>query len=336
MSLAFRWTDQRNSRSQPKSRSSPPSMRRTHQRSSMLPKSPFRRARGVQSDFELRTAEVPGDPDLVIAPATAEAPRRLTESEPAFRFTGSESETERDNGAQFPVDRAPFERLSGALEPTRSAVWPLGLALILGVSFGFAAGYEVASWQRQAGAARVAAPAPASAAQATSGRSVREFSESAVREPAAAATPGTPATRVSLTPNAPNAARPPAGAPVAASTPAAAGRLLIRSTPAGARVVLDGRDVGETPLTLRGVTRGAHTVRVARDGYVAEQRRVVVSAASPAQSLTIALARRGSRGTVHSVQARAAGGRAQRPVAAGRRERVLGRQVDRHDSAPGG
>jgi hypothetical protein len=56
-------------------------------------------------------------------------------------------------------------------------------------------------------------------------------------------------------------------------------------------VVLDGRDVGETPLTVRDVARGAHTVRVARDGYVTDQRSVIVSAERPAQSLTIALAR---------------------------------------------
>ena len=83
--------------------------------------------------------------------------------------------------------------------------------------------------------------------------------------------------------------------------PAAAGRLLVRSTPAGARVVLDGRDVGETPLTVRNIARGAHTVRIARDGYVADQRRVVVSAASPAQSLTVALARARRAGEATSI-----------------------------------
>jgi hypothetical protein len=188
------------------------------------------------------------------------------------------------------VDLEPYDNLNGVLDPTGSAVWPLGLALVLGVSLGFAAGYEVASWQRRPGAAGAAAAGPAPA-QATSGSSVREFTESAVREPAAAATPGTPGTDVSLTPNAAKAERPPAGARSAAATPAAAGRLLIRSTPAGARVVLDGRDVGETPVTVRDVARGAHTVRVVRDGYVPGQRRVIVSATSPAQSLTIALAR---------------------------------------------
>ena len=256
-----------------------------------LAQDPVQPRRSGPSDLDLRADEISADADLVNAPVTAEAARRPTESEPVFRSTESESKTWQDNRGRVPVDRAPFENVDGALDPTRSAVWPIGLALVLGVSIGFAAGFEVASWQRRPGAARAAAAGPVPAAQATSGGSVREFTESAVREPAAAATPGTPRTDVSLTPSAANAARPPAGAQTAAASPAAAGRLLIRSTPAGARVVLDGRDVGETPVTVRDVARGAHTVRVVRDGYVADQRRVIVTAASPAQSLTIALAR---------------------------------------------
>jgi serine/threonine protein kinase len=241
-------------------------------------------------DLEIGGADIAVDPDLVLAPVTAEAPRRVPGSEPAFRVSESPSQAELDDRGRFPADRAPFENLNGVPEARGSAVWPLGLALVLGVSLGFAAGYEVASWQRRPGAARADAAGPASA-QATSGSSVRDFTESAVREPAAGATPGTPGADVSLTPNAAKAARPSAGARPAAATPAAAGRLLIRSTPAGARVVLDGRDVGETPVTVRDVARGAHTVRVVREGYVPGERRVVVTATSPPQSLTIALAR---------------------------------------------
>ena len=237
------------------------------------------------SDLEIGTADVSADSDLLIAPVTARAVRRVPASDPAFRSTGALSQTDQDHRGRSHEDRAPFENGNGAFDPARSAVWPIGLALVLGISLGFAAGYEVASWQRRPGAAPAAAAGPAPDAQATSGSSGREFTDSAVREPAAAATAATPGTGVSLTPKA--EAAPPAGARPA--TPAAAGRLLIRSTPAGARVVVDGRDVGETPVTVRDVARGAHTVRVARDGYVPGQRRVVVSAASPQQSLTIAL-----------------------------------------------
>ena len=106
---------------------------------------------------------------------------------------------------------------------------------------------------------------------------------------------------MSLTPDPSNAARQPAGTRTGVSTPAAAGRLLIRSTPAGARVMVDGREMGETPLTVRDIARGAHTVRVVRDGYVADERRVVVSAARPAQSLTIELAPAGPAAGVPSM-----------------------------------
>jgi hypothetical protein len=249
---------------------------------------PVPRRQSGPSDLELRAAEISGDPTLVIAPAVAEPPMRLTASQPAFRLTASASQTAPEDRSRLPLDRAAIEHINGAPAPARSAVWPLGFALVVGISLGFAAGYEVASWQRPPGAERAATAAPAPAAEATSGSSVRQFTEGTVRDPLAAATPGTPGTDASL---APNVVQPPADAPAAPATPTAAGRLLIRSTPAGARVVLDGRDVGETPLTVRNVARGAHTVRVVRDGYVPDQRRVIVSAARPAQSLTIALAR---------------------------------------------
>ena len=246
---------------------------------------PTQRGQIGPSDLGRPAFEITGD----LALAIAEPPRRLAESEPAFRLTASELHTELDNRGRLSVERAPFEHVNGALAPTRSAVWPLGFALVLGASLGFAAGYEVASRQRPPAAERAATAAPAPAAEAASGSSGRESTEGTVRDPAAAATPDMPGADVPL---APNAAQPPAVARTEAATPGAeAGRLLIRSTPAGARVVLDGRDVGETPLTVRGVARGTHTVRVVRDGYLADQRRVIVSAARPAPSLAIVLAR---------------------------------------------
>jgi hypothetical protein len=42
---------------------------------------------------------------------------------------------------------------------------------------------------------------------------------------------------------------------------------------------------------MREVERGTHTVRVVRDGYVAEERRVTITAARPSQSLTLELTR---------------------------------------------
>ena len=248
---------------------------------------PVRLRQSGPGDLELRAVESPGDPELPAASMAAAAPRRQKSSGPVF-LTESVSQAEQDNRGRLQLDRAPFEHGSGTLASTRSAVWPLGFALVLGVSLGFAGGYEVASWQRQPDVTRTEAAAPAGAAPATSESAVRESVKEVVRESAALPTPGTPGADTSVTSS---AAEPPAGAPTAEAPPAAAGRLLINSTPAGARVVLDGRDVGETPVTVGDVANGAHTVRVVRDGYVAGQRRVVVSAARPEQSLTIALRR---------------------------------------------
>ncbi len=54
-------------------------------------------------------------------------------------------------------------------------------------------------------------------------------------------------------------------APVAPTTP---GALVVDSRPAGARVVIDGREVGRTPVTLDGLAPGAHAVRIDLAGYL--------------------------------------------------------------------
>jgi hypothetical protein len=49
--------------------------------------------------------------------------------------------------------------------------------------------------------------------------------------------------------------------------------------------------VGSTPVTLRELPYGTHTLRVTRSGYAADERRVVISAAQPAQSVIVDLVR---------------------------------------------
>jgi serine/threonine-protein kinase len=67
------------------------------------------------------------------------------------------------------------------------------------------------------------------------------------------------------------------------------GSLLVRSTPLGARVLVDGREYGRTPLTVGNLSRGAHSVRVIRDGYVADERQVTITSAQRAHSVTARL-----------------------------------------------
>jgi hypothetical protein len=57
----------------------------------------------------------------------------------------------------------------------------------------------------------------------------------------------------------------------------AGGTLVALSRPAGARVVLDGRTVGRTPLTLKDVAPGRHAVRLELDGYRVWTTEVVVA-----------------------------------------------------------
>ena len=75
----------------------------------------------------------------------------------------------------------------------------------------------------------------------------------------------------------------------ARSEPEVAGGLLVRSTPAGARVSVDGRDLGETPLAVRDLLPGGHRVRIQHDGYVTEDRLVTLTRNRPTQSMIVEL-----------------------------------------------
>ncbi len=45
------------------------------------------------------------------------------------------------------------------------------------------------------------------------------------------------------------------------------GALLVESRPPGARVVIDGREVGTTPTVVSDVAAGTRSVRIELDGY---------------------------------------------------------------------
>ena len=65
--------------------------------------------------------------------------------------------------------------------------------------------------------------------------------------------------------------------PVALPVPVAPGVLSIESNPAGARVQLDGNDLGIfTPYTVSGLPAGEHLIVIAKVGYAAERRSVQV------------------------------------------------------------
>jgi len=197
-----------------------------------------------------------------------------------------------------PVERepqwAPFMTESLPSEADAPRRYPYPWAALVAVGFagvvvgvaGTMLGYRVAS-----PAASVTLPV-----SPTEGAQPRAETEVQVSPPAPASAPGQatqPAdvtTQPSTTTPAPAVAR---SAPARPETPvrtaAVSGRLVVRSVPSGALVTLDGRRMGETPLTLRDLSLGAHSVQVARPGYVPETRRVTLSTRTPAQTVSVPL-----------------------------------------------
>jgi serine/threonine-protein kinase len=197
------------------------------------------------------------------------------------------------------------------IEQSRSAVWPLVASLLIGLALGFAGGYGVGTRERPLASAPAAADRPAG----------REATDVAITEPKPApvsevsppaavqrdpATPPAPAARreppaarreppapsrsaaAPITPDRPSPRRTPTPpAPASATTGRYQGGLNVDSRPTGARVFLDGKMVGTTPLTIAAVPAGEHAIRLERDGYrrwtssvrvvAAEQNRVTAS-----------------------------------------------------------
>jgi serine/threonine-protein kinase len=212
---------------------------------------------------------------------------------------------------------------------SRSGISPIAFALLIGGAIGFAAGFGVGTWGRSpdsvpsdtstvanatattgpgrdfteaslGGATRKADPAPAGVTAepgtptdptATGGTSPAGTSPAAARSPAhSSPSLGSPGT--ASDDGVGDRARVPSPVQIDQKTAAApiVGTLLVRSTPMGARVVVDGREYGRTPVTVGSLSRGVHKVRVVRDGYVPDDRQVTVTSAQRTHSMTVRLA----------------------------------------------
>jgi hypothetical protein len=66
---------------------------------------------------------------------------------------------------------------------------------------------------------------------------------------------------------------------------------VVRSSPSGAQVFVNGRRRGTTPLALRDLAPGTYTVRVAREGYTDTSQRVSIGRSS-IREVTLRLPRR--------------------------------------------
>ena len=83
--------------------------------------------------------------------------------------------------------------------------------------------------------------------------------------------------------------------------------MLIRSTPADADVFVNGKPRGKTPLALRDLELGSYNIRVAREGYAADERTLQLTARRPTTSTTINLRAIATNRNVQGSPAKAVG-----------------------------
>jgi hypothetical protein len=69
----------------------------------------------------------------------------------------------------------------------------------------------------------------------------------------------------------------------------AEGRLVITSNPSGARVTVNGVGWGSTPITIRHLEMGEKRIRLWKDGYLAVEQDVDLTANRPTQSVQVRL-----------------------------------------------
>jgi serine/threonine protein kinase len=183
-------------------------------------------------------------------------------------------------------------------ERARVPLLPIALGVLVGLLIGFALGYAVAGryGAAQTNAAAAAAPrgeasppAASTSAAPPPSSSGRAYSEQTVTPPRTAPAPTgdvppVPGEEPSRAAAAPAPARP---APTRPTT----GRLVIRSTPSGAGVTLNGRWRGRTPLTLDAVPFGPYVVRLAQPGYTSVPEDVRLSESDPARTVSIVMKR---------------------------------------------
>lgn len=230
-------------------------------------------------------------------------------------------------------DERPIGLSAADASGTRWGVWAAAAAVLLSLGVGYTFGYQRGLRQQAGlvlGTSQVqSAPVSAEAARSSVAQAVNA-PEAQVPTPApVVAAPAPPSAPAGVAATAASAHTPvPVDAPAARATGEPT-QLVLNSTPSGARVTVDGRDVGVTPVSVGSLRRGAHTVRFTHQGYVTTQRRVRIRSAQPAQSIEVTLAAtRSTRPATSSATAAQASGSLtvdSRP--AGARVFVDGKQV---------
>jgi serine/threonine-protein kinase len=195
------------------------------------------------------------------------------------------------------AEPAGFGGPGGPLAAERpSAAWrlPAAVALVIGVLAGFLAGYAVGVRRPASGAAPQAG---ASGALGTEERVMPVPDDRPAGGTASAAVPAPETVAPALGAPPRDRARPAVG-PRPGEPPVDAarvdGRLLVRASPAGAAVEVNGRTVGAAPLALGGLAPGPYRVRVSAPGYEPVERRVELTRLAPTAALAVTLKRAGA------------------------------------------
>lgn len=280
-------------------------------------------AGGPSPDFDLRFSEAPlaaaadhDDYDDVVPPSPRSDRGRPvivpTYTAPPLVAAPPEAPTANTAGAA-----------DDAVLPSSPAAWAIGLVVAAAVVIGggvalvrwgtptvqtpvastdaaIAPGTSAAAAAPAAPNASVPQPSPAAAAPpppaagsaaatppvATPPAAARE---EAPRQTAAPPPPASPPARTRAA--AARTAPAPAARPPAKAGPAPPGRLLVRSSPSGAEVFVNGERRGVTPLAVRDLALGGYAVRIARAGYTAAEQRVTLDARRPSRAVEVTLAR---------------------------------------------
>lgn len=221
---------------------------------------------------------------------------------------GGDETYDYDEGADDEAGEDDYDdELSAAWAPAtrRLPVVPLVLLALAVVAGAFAIGFGWLSGGATEGGATVdgglaagldAPEAPAAPVMAEAATE-RDYSEATISDsepppdvPATGAPSAAPAAAVEdRRPPAPAPSRP--SAPTPAPAPVANdGRLLIRSTPPGAQVAVNGEPRGTTPLALSDLRYDAYDLTFTFGGYETQERRLIVSAADPIAAVDARLA----------------------------------------------
>jgi len=176
--------------------------------------------------------------------------------------------------------------------PGRSAA-PVALLVILALALGAGGGWFLRGRMSPADPPATQSAAPTGAAGAAAANPApagREFSEQAV---APAAKPDAPASPPAASPSGAAATAPRSS--TAKPPPPATGTLIVRSTPSGASVAVNGRWRGRTPLTLGELPLQSYNVRVVQPGFEAATESVALTSGTPERTLALRLQQRSPR-----------------------------------------